>query len=332
MKIWKTLATATLGAAILASSTLATAAQVVRIGHGTSESFHLHRSLVEFKRLIEERSDGRYEIKIFPQSQMGPDREMIEATQSGMLQMAVPPSSILANWDQSFDVIELPFIYPNKETAFKVVQGPAGQNLLKRLQNLNLVGLGFMESGVRNITNSTRPINTVEDLKGIKLRTMKVPSHMDTFNALGASATPMNFGEVYSALQQGVIDGQENPLAIISSQRFYEVQKYMSMTNHVVTFYLPVFNMEYWMGLSAEDQAMFKTAIADALAYQQDLIAGEEGAQIEAMKKAGLKINTPTPENMIEFREKTESVRTKYREKIGAEIYDNWIKAASAAS
>ncbi len=328
MKLAKAILTVALVLSTALTDTSALAAETIRIGHGTNESFHLHRSLEEFKRLVEERSEGRYKVQIYPQSQMGPDREMVEATQSGMLQMAVPPSSILSNWDPAFDVIELPFIYPSKEAAFKVVNSEAGDELLSRLNRLNLEGLGFMESGVRNITNNKRPITSAEDLKGVKLRTMKVPSHLDTFKSLNASPTPMNFGEVYSALQQKVIDGQENPISIIHSQRFYEVQKYMSLTSHVVTFYLPVMNYEFWMMQSPEDQALLKAAIDDAFDFQQAIIAKEEGQQIADMKAAGMEINELDPAELAKLVELTKPVREKYRSKVGEDLYDNWSAMA----
>lgn len=276
MKLKKSLLITALGLSTALASSISVAADIIRIGHGTNESFHLHRALLEFKNEIEKNSKGRYEVQIFPQSQMGPDREMVEATQSGMLQIAVPPSSILASWDPSFDVIELPFIYPSKQAAFNVVNSEVGDKLLQRLASMNLKGLGYMESGVRHITNNKRPIKTTDDLNDIKIRTMKVPSHLDTFNSVGASATPMNFGEVYSALQQKVIDGQENPTSIIYSQRFYEVQKYMSLTHHVVTFYLPVMNYEFWMMLSPEDQKLITDAFDHAVAFQKKIVEAEE--------------------------------------------------------
>lgn len=328
MKLTKKILVAALGLSCVFSTTSIFAAQTIRIGHGTNESFHLHRALLEFKNVVEENSNGKYEVEIFPQSQMGPDREMVEGTQSGMLQMAIPPSSILSNWDPAFDVVELPFIYPSKDAAFKVVNSEVGDKLLSRLDRLNLKGLGFLESGVRNITNNKRPIESTGDLKGIKLRTMKVPSHMDTFNTLNAAATPMNFGEVYSALQQKVIDGQENPVSIIYSQRFYEVQKYMSMTNHVVTFYLPVMNYEFWTSMSKEDQELIDDALKAAFDFQQNIIKQEQDKQLEEMVKAGMKINELTPEARQQFVDQTQSVREKYRGKIGKALYDQWSEEA----
>ena len=198
----------------------ASAETVIKIGHGAAESFHMHRALLKFEELVETGSNGEIDVQIFPSSQMGPDREMIEGVQTGVLEMAIPPSSFFAGWDPAFAVIELPYMYASKDIAFDVLDGAAGDSMLARVENQGLVGLGWLELGVRNVTNNVRPIASPQDLEGVKLRTMKVPAHVATFESLGANPTPMNFGEVYSALQQGVIDGQENPLAIITSQRF----------------------------------------------------------------------------------------------------------------
>ena len=218
----------------------AAAETVIKVGHGAAEAFHMHRALLKFEELVEAGSGGEIDVQIFPSSQMGPDREMIEGVQTGVLEMAIPPSSFFAGWDPAFAVIELPYMYSSKDVAWKVLNSEAGGGMLARVEDQGLVGLGWLELGVRNVTNNTRPIATPDDLEGIKLRTMKVPAHVATFESLGANPTPMNFGEVYSALQQGVIDGQENPLAIITSQRFYEVQKYLSTTGHVFAVYMPV--------------------------------------------------------------------------------------------
>lgn len=173
--------------------------------------------------MVEAGSNGEIDVQIFPSSQMGPDREMIEGVQTGVLEKAIPPSSFFAGWDPAIAVIELPYMYASKDIAFDVLEGEAGDGMIARIESQGPVGLGGLELGVRNVTNNVRPIATPADLEGVKLRTMQVPAHVATLQALCANPTPMNVGEVYSALQQGVIDGQENPLAIITSQRFYEV-------------------------------------------------------------------------------------------------------------
>ena len=310
----------------------ASAETVIKIGHGAAESFHMHRALLKFEELVETGSNGEIDVQIFPSSQMGPDREMIEGVQTGVLEMAIPPSSFFAGWDPAFAVIELPYMYASKDIAFDVLDGAAGDGMLARVENQGLVGLGWLELGVRNVTNNVRPIASPQDLEGVKLRTMKVPAHVATFESLGANPTPMNFGEVYSALQQGVIDGQENPLAIITSQRFYEVQKYLSTTGHVFAVYMPVVSKPFFDSLSAEHQQLIHASMARARAHQAELVAAEDASQLDEIRSAGVEVLELTAEQRQAFADQTESVRLQYRDEVGAEAYYAWVAAVGAAS
>ncbi len=310
----------------------ASAETVIKVGHGAAESFHMHRALLHFEELVEAGSNGEIDVQIFPSSQMGPDREMIEGVQTGVLEMAIPPSSFFAGWDPAFAVIELPYMYASKDIAFDVLEGEAGDSMIARVENQGLVGLGWLELGVRNVTNNVRPIATPADLDGVKLRTMQVPAHVATFQALGANPTPMNFGEVYSALQQGVIDGQENPLAIITSQRFYEVQKYLSTTGHVFAVYMPVISQPFFDSLSAEHQQLVRDSMAAARVYQAELVSAEDASQLEEIRAAGVEVLELTAEQRQAFAAATEAVRLQYRDEVGAEAYDAWIAAVANAS
>lgn len=322
-----------LGAALSVSVAFSASADtVIRIGHGAAESFHMHRALLRFAELVQTGSNGEIEVEIFPSSQMGPDREMIEGVQTGVLEMAIPPSSFFAGWDPAFAVIELPYMYPSSDVAWRVLESEAGDGMLERVENQGLVGLGWLELGVRNVTNNIRPIETPDDLEGIKLRTMLVPAHVATFEALGANPTPMNFGEVYSALQQGVIDGQENPLAIITSQRFYEVQRYLSTTGHVFAVYMPVISQPFFESLSAEHQQLIRDSMASARAYQAELVETENAQQLEAIRAAGVEVLELSPEARQLFAERTEPVRLQYRDEVGPENYDAWVAAVAAAA
>ena len=147
----------------------ASAETAIKIGHGATETFHMHRALLKFEELVEAGSGGEIDVQIFPSSQMGPDREMIEGVQTGVLEMAIPPSSFFAGWDPAFAVIELPYMYSSKEVAWKVLNSEEGDSMLARVENQGLVGLGWLELGVRNVTNNTRPIATPADLEGIDI-------------------------------------------------------------------------------------------------------------------------------------------------------------------
>lgn len=328
-----TKSTIALGAILSAGLAFTASAEtVIKVGHGAAESFHMHRALLHFEELVEAGSNGEIDVQIFPSSQMGPDREMIEGVQTGVLEMAIPPSSFFAGWDPAFAVIELPYMYASKEIAFEVLEGEAGDSMIERIEGQGLVGLGWLELGVRNVTNNVRPIASPADLEGVKLRTMQVPAHVATFQALGANPTPMNFGEVYSALQQGVIDGQENPLAIITSQRFYEVQSYLSTTGHVFAVYMPVISQPFFDSLSAEHQELIRDSMAAARTFQAETVAAEDASQLEEIRAAGVEVLELTAEQRQAFADATESVRLQYRDEVGAEAYDAWVAAVAAAS
>ena len=319
-------------AASIGLASAASAETIIKVGHGANEQYHMHRALLHFEELVEARSDGEIDIQIFPSSQLGPDREMIEGVQTGVLEMAVSPSSFFAGWDPAFSVIELPYMYASKDIALGVLNGDAGDAMLERLEDQGLIGLGWLENGLRHVTNNVRPIVVPGDLEGVKLRTMQVPAHVATFEALGANPTPMNFGEVYSALQQGVIDGQENPIALIDSQRFYEVQEHVSLTGHVFTVYIPVISQHFFSSLSEEHQTLLRESMAEAEAYQQELVNSEEAGQLQKIRDAGVNVVELTPEQRQVFSDMTESVRAEYREEVGADVYDAWVAAVGAAS
>ena len=314
------------------TSAHAVAAQKIRIAHGASPEFHMHKALLEFERILEQESHGKFDVEVYPSGQIAGDTNMVEAAQSGTVEIAVEPPSFLAKWDAAFEVAELPFIYPNKEIAFEVLESEAGDTLLSRLNDLGLVGLGWMEMGSRHITNNVRPIHTPEDLKGIKLRTMKVPTHIDAFRALGANPTPMNFGEVYAGLQVGVIDGQENPLSHIYTQKFHEVQKYISLTQHVLGLYLPVMNIEFYESLSEDDKSMIKTAMKKAIEYDRTLVAQEEKKYLEEIKSKGVAVNSLNKEEAMLFKTALASTSGSMRERVGADVYDMWISAVEKAT
>ncbi|WP_458526003.1 TRAP transporter substrate-binding protein [Onishia taeanensis] len=317
---------------MLVAAAPAQAATVIKLGHGANENFHMSRAMVEFERLVEEGSGGDIDVQIFPSSQMGPDRTMIEGVQTGILEMAVSPSSFFTNWDPAFGVVELAYIYPDKATALDVLDGPEGDAMLERLDRLGLKGLGWVESGMRHITNNVRPIESPEDLEGIKLRTMKVPAHVDTFKALGANPTPMNFGEVYSALQQGVIDGQENPLSLIDTQRFHEVQDYLTLSSHIFTVYTPVISKAFFEALPTEQQQLIQQSMNQAMAFDRKLVAEEDAQHLAIIQEQGVQVSELSSEQNDAFAAIAEEVNAQYRERIGADVFDGWMAAIDSAA
>ncbi len=305
---------------------------VIRIAHGASESYHLHRAMLKFKDLVEQ--SGLFEVEIYPSSQFGNDAEMIESVKTGDLTMAIPPSSFLVDEVPALALIELPYVFPSRDAAIDTLAGEWGQKQLAELDNAGLHGLGYFENGLRHLTNSKKPVRTPEDLTGLKLRTMQVPAHVTFWNSMGSSAEGAPFAELYTNLSTKVFDGQENPVAHIYSQKFYEVQNYITLTGHVYTAYVPVVTSEFWNGLSEEAQKVISGAMDEAYAYQLQLIDDEEGQQLDEIannETYDCEIIELTDAEKQAFINAAQPTLEKYREELGADVYDEFKKAVEAS-
>ena len=243
---------------------------VIRLGHIGFPDSPFDLGAQKFKELLEKRLPGRVEVRIFGSAQLGEDKEMLEGLRLGTLEMHVP-SSVLHSVEPMFGVFDLPFLVHDREQVERIAEGPVGDELRKKLLDHDLVLLGFWENGFRMITNNVRPVVRPEDLKGIRIRTPKDPERVKLFAAFGASPTSMSYGEVFSALKQGVIDGEENPFAQIVPARFYEVQKYLSISKHVYSPAYPVMSRQYFESLDEE----VRKAILDVA---REVVAGAEHA------------------------------------------------------
>ncbi|MFA9421996.1 MAG: DctP family TRAP transporter solute-binding subunit [Sedimentibacter sp.] len=206
---------------------------IIRLGFSTEPDSHYGKGSAEFERLVEEYTDGKVDVQLFPSATLGNERDMIEGLSLDTLEMCLSSTGPLPNFSTEFQVFDLPFIITDKEKAYKVMDGEIGKEILSSLEPINIKALGFWENGFRHISNSKKEIVTPEDMAGIKIRTMENPIHMATFQLLKAMPTPMAFSELFTALQQGTIDGQENPLVIFDTNKFAEAQKYLSLTGHV---------------------------------------------------------------------------------------------------
>jgi tripartite ATP-independent transporter DctP family solute receptor len=247
----------------------------------------------EFARLIKEGTNGEVEIKVYPGGQLGKgERELLEGMQMGIIDLAVISTGPLSNFSPDMGVVDLPFLFLSNKHVDKVLDGSVGRNLLNGVEKANLKGLAFMENGFRNFTNSARPLVTPEDLKGLKFRTMENPVHLASVRSIGAQAVPMSWGEVYTSLQTGVIDGQENPVAIIWVNKMNEVQKYLSLTGH---FYSPApltMSKKKFDSLKPEWQKLFIKAALEAAAFERKVIRDAELKQIEDLKSWGMDVRT----------------------------------------
>ena len=302
----------------------------VQIAHGAAEGYHMHRALVHMKEELEK--TGRFDVRIFPSSQFGNDTEMIESVTTGDMNMALNPSSFFTKHSKRINFIELPYVYPSRDAAIKVLGGEWGKKALSELTETGLIGLGFMENGLRHLTNSKREVVRPTDLNGMKLRTMQVPAHVEFWNLTGASASGSPFPELYTNLSTGVFDGQENPIAHIFTQKFFEVQKYMTLTGHVYTAYIGIANKSWWDSLTGEAKKELQTAFDNAYVYQLKLIDEEENSQLETMKANKLSVKSLTPAEVDEWMKVAAPLNRKYASEVGQDLYDEFMKAIAEAS
>lgn len=247
----------------------------------------------EFARRLKEATGGVIDIRVYPGGQLGKgERELLEGMQMGAIDLAVTATGPISGFTQSMMVLDLPFLFRDYRQVDSVLDGPIGRKLLDDLEKAGLKGLSFFENGFRNFTNSVRPLLKPEDFKGLKFRTMENPVHLASVRELGAQAVPMSWGEVYMSLQTKVIDGQENPVAVIHGYKLNEVQKYLSLTGH---FYSPApltMSLHRFSSLKPEWQRLFITTAVEVAAYERKVIRDNEQKQIRDLKAWGMDVRT----------------------------------------
>lgn len=297
---------------------------VLKLGHTGAPDHPYQMASVMFADLVSEKSNGMIEVKVFPADQLGKQKELVEGAQLGTVDMALTSDVLLSSFEPSLGILNLPFLFEDYDHVQKVLYGEVGEELKDALEQKNLVVIGWWENGFRHITNSKLPINKPEDLKGLKIRTPSGSVFVDTFNMLGASATPMSFGELYSALQLKTVDGQENPTTHVLTQKFYEVQKYISLTNHIHVCEPLVMSKAVYSKLSPEYQQVLNEAGKEVSAWIFDEISSKEASEIELIKEAGMDVNTPDTDA---FKEATKVVYDKYEDQFGKERIEKILNA-----
>ncbi len=265
---------------------------VLKAGSSTAETHPYNLGLKRFKELVERGTGGRIEIQIFHSSALGAERELAEGMQIGSVDVVISSTGPLGGFVPRMNVVDLPFLFRDKAHAYKVLDGPIGASLLAELEKRNIIGLAFWENGFRHLTNGRREVLTPGDLKGLKLRTMENRVHMAAFRQMEAAPTPMAFSEVFTALQTKTLDGQENPIPVIFTSRFYEVQKYLSLTGHVFSPAPLMVSKMTWDRLTEEQKAVFRSAALEARDYERSLITQQENEQIDKLKAAGMIVST----------------------------------------
>ncbi|WP_311064636.1 TRAP transporter substrate-binding protein [Halomonas sp. DWK9] len=287
----------------------------LRLAHVVNEQDGFHIAATKFEELVEARTDGKVNIEIFPNASLGDERTLLEGMQIGTVDMGVITNGPVANFVEEMAVFELPFLFPSPEAAYSVLDGPIGQELLDKLADVNLKGLAYAERGFRNLTNSERAVNSPEDLDGLRIRVMENPVYTDTFRELGANAIPMAWTEALTAMQQGTIDGQENPVNVIHSFKLDETQGYMTLSRHTYAPAIFVMGMPAWNQLPEAAQAVLEEAAQEAAEHERQVNADMEAAQLDALREAGMEIND-TPD-MEAFQAAVAPVYEKYGEQFG---------------
>jgi tripartite ATP-independent transporter DctP family solute receptor len=295
---------------------------VIDYSYVANEESPQHEGNEKFKELVEEKSDGQITVELFPNGQLySSEVEAYEAVQTGNVEMTMGAAAALAGIDNNFSSIGLPFIFADREAAHEALDGDLGQTLFDGLEDHGMKGLAYAEAGMRQITNNQHPIESVEDLDGLLMRTLENPMHISIFEAVGANASPYAYGELYSALQQNTFHAQDNPIINVIDMRFYEVQDYLTISNHMYTSLPVVINGDFYNDLPEDLQEVLVEAGKEAYDYQRD-IAGEHAEEAIAELEGELEITELSDEAVTEFRDAMEPVYTEYREEFGDELMD----------
>ena len=274
-----------------------------------------------FKPELAKRSGNQLGVDIFPAMQLGGAKENVDAVRSGALFMTWVGVAFLSRIVPELEAISLPFLMPSREVAFKVIDGEVGRLIDGRYADKGFISLGWMELGSRQVTNSKRPIMTIDDFKGLKIRMQPLETHLATFRALGANPLAMDIKELYSAMQQGVVDGQENPFAIIQANRYFEVQKFVSNTGHFYDFIAIVANRRQFEGMKPERQKAIRGAMTAAVAHQRKIAAELDAKAVAELKKT-MQYNDVPAKVREDMRKASAGVVDQVRSRIGAELVD----------
>lgn len=305
--------------------------RIIRFGYGLSESSNQGRAVKYFAEELSKRSGGKLKVKGFGDASLGSDIQMQNALIGGAQEMMVGSTATLVGIVKDFGVYDLPFLFNNEKEADAVLDGPFGEKLLKSLNDKGLVGLVYWENGFRNLTNSKRPITKLEDMGGIKLRVMQNPVYIDMFNRFGANAVPLAFSELFTAMETGTVDGQENPVTTIQSSKFYEVQKYLTISRHVYSPWIMLASKRWYDGLSADEKKMLNEAAVASRDFERKDSREASAQSIAYLKEKGMQINELSPAELERMREMVKPAFDKYAADGGADVLKD-LQGAIAAS
>jgi TRAP-type transport system periplasmic protein len=294
--------------------------RIIRFGYGLAEDSNQGRAAKFFADDLAKRTGGKMKMKGFASASLGSDTQMQNALIGGAQEMMVGSTATLVGIVKDFGVFDLPFLFANEKEADAVFDGPFGQKLAAKLQDKGMVGLVYWENGFRNLTNSKRPVTKLEDMQGIKLRVMQNPMYIDMFNSMGANAVPLAFSELFTALETRTVDGQENPVNTIQSSKFYEVQKYLSLTKHVYSPWIVTASKKWWDGLNADEKKAIQESAIAARDFERKDSRAEAEKAVEGLKAKGMQVTVVSDTELARMREKAKPAFDKFAADGGADL------------
>jgi len=286
--------------------------RVIKFGHLVQPGHPIALGAEKLAQLVAEKSGGKMKVKEFGASVLGSEAQQVSAVQGGVQEMFAPATTSVASLVKEMSLIDTPFAFSNPRQVDALLQGPFGQAVMKKLNDKGLVGLDFWETGFRNITNSRKPVTSPDDVKGLKIRVMGNPLFLESFSALGMNPVPMAFGELYGALESHALDAQENPYSIVLTSKFYEVQKHMSVTNHVFTANAVLVSKKFWDRLSEAERKILSDSVREAGAYHRALSREVAEKDRKALEAKGMQVNDVSPQTIAKMREITKPVADKF--------------------
>lgn len=292
----------------------------LKFGHVAPTDEPYHQAAEKFAELVKKNTNGAVEIQIFPNSLLGGQRELLEGLQLGSVDITLTTAAVLSSFLPKTQVIELPFMFRDSEHVYKVVDGPLAKEIYAGDEKKKMKVIDTWENGFRNITNNVRPIVTPDDMKGVKIRVMENKMYIEMFKALGANPTPMARGELFTGLQTKVVDGQENPLGQIYTSRFYEVQKYATLSGHTYSPEAVVFSLASWKKIPAKYQEEILKASAEAKKFNRELSAKMDKEYVGKLEEKGMTVTRLTPQQIAAFQEKMMPVWDLFADKIGKDL------------
>jgi tripartite ATP-independent transporter DctP family solute receptor len=329
MRFKSFLGSAAIAAAMLISAAGAEAQQTLRIAGNFAAEHSSSRAMETFKTELPKLSNNALAADLFPGMQLGGAKENIDAVRAGTIFGTWVGVAFVSRLVPEVEAVSLPFLFDDRAQAMKAIDGPVGKLIEQKLAAKGFGTLGWMELGSRNVTNSKRPLKTLQDFKGLKIRMQPNETHLATFRALGANPVPLDIKELYSALQQGVVDGQENPYAIINANRYSEVQKYLSDTGHFFDFILLMVNKKALEALPPDQRKAVTEAAKKAVAEQRKMAAESDVAALAELKSRGMQFDTISAETRAQLRKASAGVIEDVRKRVGSDLVDQMLAAAA---